>query len=250
MMLDRRAALLTGAGGGIGRAIALAFARHGAHVIAVDLDKATAEETAALVEGAGGAATAFGADIADPQICGELREAVVDRGIVVSDVVNCAGVIRRGKVDDFAAVDDWSQTLAVDLSAPFLVTRTFVPDLEATEGSVVSVGSIQSFVHTPNSVAYTAAKHGLLGLTKALAVELGPRGIRVNGVAPGLVITDFNRRDLALNPERRKGFVARTPLQALASPEAVADATVFLASEMARGVTGAMLPVDGGYLCH
>lgn len=245
MLLDDQLAVVTGAGGSIGRATATALAHHGARIAAVDVDRAGLHTTAEKI---GEQAAVWELDVGSRESCERLARDLAGRGDQASVVVNCAGLIRRGVVDDEAAIDDWDLTIRVDLSASFIMVRTLIPHLAATNGCVVNVGSIQSFMHGRNSVAYTTAKHGVLGLTRALASELGPRGIRVNGVAPGLVETELNRSDLAAHPERKAAFVARSPLGTLVSPDTVADAVVFLASPLARGVTGAMLPVDSGYL--
>jgi NAD(P)-dependent dehydrogenase (short-subunit alcohol dehydrogenase family) len=247
VFLEGDTVVVTGAGGGIGRAIAQAAADNGAVVIPVDTDHDAVQAVANAV-GTDRAAP-YTLDVGSAAECARLRRELDARGLHPSVLVNSAGVIRRGRVDDDSAVSDWNLTMRVDLSAPFLMAREFVTHLESRSGSIVNVGSIQSFVHAANSVAYTAAKHGVLGLTRAMADELGPRGIRVNGVAPGLVETEFNRHDLRTHPERLAAFVNRSSLRRLATPDAVADAVVFLCSRLARGITGVMLPVDAGYLC-
>lgn len=247
MLLQDQVCLLTGGGGGIGRAIAQGMAAHGAHVVVLDINADAANTTAASI--GDGTASAHQVDVTSEEQCTALRTELEQQGLTVSVLVNSAGVVRRGTIDSANAVDDWNTTIGVDLTASFLLSRVFVPHLSASRGSIINIGSIQSFMHTNNSVAYTAAKHGLVGLTKSMAAELGPAGIRVNGIAPGPIETDLNRANLAANPQRLAGFIARTPLGELVSVEDVANVSVFLASGLARGVTGTMLPVDGGFLC-
>jgi len=245
-MLEGEAVLVTGAGGGIGRAIAAMAARHGAAVLVTDIDAELARETADVILSEGGRAIGHHLDVSDASSCEKLAHSGDARDVSV--VVNNAGIIRRGRLTDSDALEAWQATIGVDLLGPAHVTRAFLPQLVHNRGAVVNVGSIQCFVHAANSAAYTAAKHGVLGLTRALAAELGPQGVRVTGVAPGMVETEINKADLASKPERRAGFLARTPLGRLGEPDDIANAVVFLASRMSAWTTGVVLPVDGGYL--
>jgi len=239
-------ALVTGAGSGIGEAIAIAMAREGARIVAIDINIGAAVRVARAV---GETAVGLACDVTDRTACDSLAAKVRDEIGSISILVNNAGIIRRGKVSDANTRRDWDDTLAVNLDGPYNVITAFLDQLRDTKGSVINIGSIQSFVALPNSAAYTASKGGVRLLTKALAIELGPMGIRVNAIGPGFTATPLNA-DARQNPEYMANFTGRIPLGRIGAPEDVALPAVFLASEMARYITGVTLPVDGGYLAR
>ena len=239
-------ALVTGAGSGIGEAIATAMAREGARIVAVDINIGTAARVAQAV---GGNAVGLACDVADREACDALAARVRAEIGPVSVLVNNAGIIRRGKVTDANTRRDWDDTLAVNLDGPYNMVTAFLDQLRETRGSVVNIGSIQSFVALPNSAAYTASKGGVRLLTKALAIELGPMGIRVNAIGPGFTATPLNA-DARQNPDYMANFTGRIPLGRIGAPEDIALPAVFLASDMARYITGVTIPVDGGYLAR
>jgi NAD(P)-dependent dehydrogenase (short-subunit alcohol dehydrogenase family) len=239
-------ALVTGAGSGIGEAIAIAMAREGARIVAIDINIGAAVRVARAV---GEKAVGLACDVTDRTACDLLAAKVRDEIGSISILVNNAGIIRRGKVSDANTRRDWDDTLAVNLDGPYNVITAFLDQLRDTKGSVINIGSIQSFVALPNSAAYTASKGGVRLLTKALAIELGPMGIRVNAIGPGFTATPLNA-DARQNPEYMANFTGRIPLGRIGAPEDVALPAVFLASEMARYITGVTLPVDGGYLAR
>jgi NAD(P)-dependent dehydrogenase (short-subunit alcohol dehydrogenase family) len=245
-LLAGRIALVTGAGSGIGAGIAKGMAQAGARVIAVDIDAAAAERTAAAL---GGGARSFACDVSDRGQCDALAEAVGREAGAISVLVNNAGIIRRGPVTDPNARRDWDATLAVNLDGPYFMTTAFLEPLRETKGAVINIGSVQSFVALPNSAAYTASKGGVRALTKALAIELSPMGIRVNAIGPGLIATPLNAKARE-NPAYMKNFEGRIPLGRIGTPEDIAPVAVFLASDMARYITGVTLPVDGGFLAY
>ena len=140
-------------------------------------------------------------------------------------------------------------TLAVNLDGPYNMVTAFVDQLRETQGAVINIGSIQSFVAVPNSAAYTTTKGGIRSLTQALAIELSPMGIRVNAIGPGFTATPFNA-DTRSNTEFMANFTGRIPLGRIGRPEDMAGPAVFLASDMAGYITGVTLPVDGGYLAR
>ena len=245
-LLDGRLALITGAGSGIGEAIAYAMADAGARVIAADINGAAAERTAA---GVGREAVSFACDVTDRARCDGLAAAIRARIGAVSILVNNAGIIRRGTVMEPGTRADWDATLAVNLDGPYNMVTAFLDQLRDTKGSIINIGSIQSFVALPNSAAYTTSKGGIRLLTKALALELSPLGIRVNAIGPGFTATPLNaaaREDAAY----MANFATRIPLGRIGTPEDIAGPAVFLASDMARYITGVTLPVDGGYLAR
>ncbi len=165
----------------------------------------------------------------------------------ISILVNNAGIIRRGKMEEANARADWDATLAVNLDGPFIVTTAFRAQLIATRGAVINIGSVQSFVALPNSAAYSTSKGGVRMLTKALAIELSPLGVRVNAIGPGMIATPLNAKARE-NPDYMKSFAGRIALGRFGEPADIAGAAIFLASDLARYVTGVTLPVDGGFL--
>jgi NAD(P)-dependent dehydrogenase (short-subunit alcohol dehydrogenase family) len=243
-LLEGRLALITGAGSGLGEGIARAMADHGAQVILADVNEAGASRVAASI---GGDAAHYTLDVSDRAACDALA-ATVRRDIgAVSVLVNNAGIIRRGKIDAPNTRADWDATMAVNLDGPYNMVTAFLDQLKETKGAVINIGSIQSFVALPNSAAYTTSKAGVRGLTKHLAVELSPLGIRVNAIGPGMIATAINA-DARQNPDYMRNFEHRVPMGGIGEPADIAGPAVFLASDLARYVTGVTLPVDGGFL--
>jgi NAD(P)-dependent dehydrogenase (short-subunit alcohol dehydrogenase family) len=197
-LLHNHIAVVTGAGSGIGRAIALGFAREGATLAVLDINGETATKTAAGIRAEGGRAHAFTLDITERLPCRAVAAKIASDVGEVSILVNNAGINRRnafaGEPD--AVIKDWQDIMAVNLNGLFNVTHAFLAPLRAAKGRIVNLASIQSFVHvrTPNSPAYTTSKHGVLGFTRALAAELGKDGVRVNAIGPGLIETPLNER--------------------------------------------------------
>lgn len=243
-LLDGKIALITGAGSGIGEGIARGMAEAGARIVAVDRDAASAARTAEALGG-----KSYACDVSDRAAVDKLAAAVGREVGAITVLVNNAGIIRRGTVFEPDARDQWDATLAVNLDGPYLVTTAFLEPLKQTKGAVINIGSVQSFVALPNSAAYTASKGGVRALTKALAIELSPLGIRVNAIGPGLIATPLNAKARE-NPNYMKNFEGRIPLGRIGTPADIAPVAVFLASDMARYVTGVTLPVDGGFLSY
>ena len=238
MLLDGKLALITGGGSGIGEGIARAMAENGAGVIVADVNAAGAARVAAAIGG-----KHYVLDVSDRAACDALAATIGP----ISILVNNAGIIRRGKVEADSARADWDATMAVNLDGPYNMVTAFLAQLKATQGSVINIGSIQSFVALPNSAAYTTSKGGIRALTKALAIELSPQGVRVNAIAPGMIATPLNAAARE-NPDYMANFTQRIPLGRLGEPADIAGPAVFLASDLARYVTGVTLPVDGGFL--
>jgi len=245
-LLEGKIALVTGAGSGIGEGIAHAMAKAGARVVAVDANAETAERTAKAI---GGGARSYACDVTDRAGADALALRVKREVGAIGILVNNAGIIRRGTVWDENVRSDWDTTLAVNLDGPFIMTTAFLAQLEESKGSVVNIGSVQSFVALPNSAAYTTSKGGVRALTKALAIELSPKGVRVNAIGPGLIATPLNAK-ARQNPDYMRNFTNRIPLGRIGTPEDIGPVAVFLASDMARYITGVTLPVDGGFLAY
>jgi meso-butanediol dehydrogenase/(S,S)-butanediol dehydrogenase/diacetyl reductase len=247
--LDGKRALVSGTGGGIGRATALLLAREGAHVVGCDLNEETSAETVELARAAGGRMDAVApADLATEEGARSWVETAANLAGGVDILVNNASAIRFGPVDQLSYAD-WSFTIRNELDIVFLVTRATWPHLIAAGGgSVVNVASITAsrgaFFMPQN--AHGAAKGGVLALTYQLVVEGGPHGIRVNAVSPAMTETPQTAPMLHDPDGPAASIAARVPLGRWGQPEDVAHAILFLASDEAAHVSGANIPVDGG----
>jgi len=250
-LLEERIAAITGSGSGIGRAIALGFAKEGARVVVLDIDGDAAAATVAAIRKAGGKADNFTLDVTKRDACRAAAGLVNEQIGPISILVNNAGINRRNAItaNPEAVIQDWQDVLSVNLNGVFNVTHAFLEQLRATRGCIINIASIQSFMHvrTPNSPAYTTSKHGVLGFTRALAAELGKDGVRVNAIGPGLIETPLNEKVRASNPELVRIFLDHTPLGRAGKPEDIVGPAVFLASDLSSYVTGAIVMVDGGY---
>ncbi|MFB8242050.1 SDR family oxidoreductase [Kitasatospora purpeofusca] len=246
--LTGRLAVVTGARRGIGRAVARALAEAGADVIGVS---ASLEKSGSAVEqdviAAGRTFEAIRADFADPEAVRALGTDLAGRERPVDILVNNAGTIRRAPAAEHTDAD-WDLVLQVNLSAQFALTRAVGARMAARgRGKIVFTASLLSFQGGITVPGYTAAKHGIAGLTKALANEWASRGVNVNAIAPGYIATD-NTRALQDDPVRSRAILERIPAGRWGSADDLAGAAVFLASDAAAYVHGTVLPVDGGWL--
>ncbi len=251
-LLENHIAAVTGAGSGIGRAIALGYAREGAQVVVLDINADAAAETAQQILNAGGKCAGVHARRDGSRgLPPSWRRTVAGEVGNISILVNNAGINRRNAftADAEAVVKDW-QDIIGDQSERRVQRDARLPRAASRrKGRIVNIGSIQSFVHvrTPNSAAYTTSKHGVLGFTKALAAELGKDGVRVNAIGPGLIETPLNANVRANNPELIKIFMDHTPLGRAGQPEDIVGPAIFLASDLSSYVTGTIVMADGGY---
>jgi 3-oxoacyl-[acyl-carrier protein] reductase len=242
--LAGKVALVTGASSGIGRACALALADAGAAVaLGFSSNARGADEVAALVRHAGGTASTVGADLADPSAGAALVDHTVRELGAIDIVVNNAGITRDNLAVRITDAD-WDAVLAVDLSAAFRICRAALkPMLRRRDGRIINISSVAGVTGNPGQANYSAAKAGLIGLTKSLCREVGSRGITVNAVAPGFIATDMTA---ALGDAALAAVSAGVPLRRLGSPDEVAAAVRFLALPEAAYITGHVLHVDGG----
>lgn len=243
--------LVTGASSGIGRATAVAFGAAGARVVLGNRRRQAGEETAALVRQAGGEALFVPTDVTDPGQVEALVRAAVDTFGRLDAAVNNAGAAIEGggrKLTHQHTDDDWAQTLAVNLTAVFTGMRAQLRQMLAQGGgAIVNVSSVGGVVASrAGGAAYTAAKHGVVGLTRQAAAEYAGHGIRVNAVCPGPIHTEIWGPLLSANPQAAARITARVPLGRLGTVDEVAQAVVWLASDEASYVTGHALLVDGG----
>jgi len=243
-----RVAIVTGAASGMGRAIAELFAEEGALVAACDRNAAGIEEVGAGIEAAGGTARGFALDVTD----GAAVERVVADAVAqfgpIGILVNNAGISLPAPLDgpDYEAA--WDLTLAVNLTGYVRMVRACLPHLLSDgAGRIVNIASTEGLGATPYLSPYTASKHGVVGCTRAWAVELGPRGINVNCVCPGPINTGMTA---PIPDDAKQKFASRrVPLRRYGEPEEVAQMVLFLASPAASYVNGAIIPVDGGLSC-
>ena len=244
--LAGRTALVTGASRGIGAAICTALARAGADVIGVSSSPAgDGGEVGRAVRAAGGTFDAVPCDLGDRKAIRAMLVSLADRRIDI--LVNNAGIIRRAPAAEHSDAD-WDAVMAVNLDAPFLLTREIGRGmLQRGQGKVIFVASLLSFQGGILVPGYAAAKGAVAQLTKAFANEWASRGINVNAIAPGYIATD-NTAALQADTEREAQLMDRVPAGRWGRPDEVADPVVFLASDAARFVHGAVLPVDGGWL--
>lgn len=249
--LADKVAIVTGGGAGIGRASAEMFAREGAAVAVLDVRGDAASAVATAISDSGGRAVGVAADVTDDT---QVRAAVEQvRGAFgeINILYNNAGIGSTGSVD-VADEQDWDRCFAINAKGTFLCSRAVVPSmLEAGGGSIINQGSVAALVGIPNFAAYCAAKGAVVALTRAMSVDLAPRGIRVNALAPGTVFTPLMEPMLTARGggDLERGLamtIAKYPIGRLGTPEDIAAAALFLASDESAFVTGAVLAADGG----
>jgi len=246
-LLHGRLALVTGAGQGNGRSIALGLARAGARVLVTDVDAQTARDTADHIRAQGGAAWDAMLDVTSAQDCQTLAQRTQADVGAVDVLVNNAGIIIRADSSSSEAAQNWKKTLDVNVHGTFNVTTAFLPALRATCGTIINVASIAAYTGQAQALGYAPSKGAVKLYTQSLAAELAPHGVRVNAIAPGVIATPMTAVTRE-NPKLLASFMARIPMGRVGEPEDLIGPVVFLASDMARYVTGVTLPVDGGFL--
>lgn len=241
--LDGEVALVTGGGSGLGLAMARCLVASGARAVLAGRRAAAVREAA---EALGPAASWVAHDVTRLEAAGELVAAAEERAGPVSILINNAGVhLKKDAVE--TTPEEFHAVLATHVEAAFALTRAALPGMYARgHGSVLFTASMASYLGLPRVVAYSAAKAAYLGMVRSLAAECAPRGVRVNGIAPGWIETPMLRRALDGDAERERRILGRTPLGRFGEPDDVGWAAVYLCSPAARFVTGTVLPVDGG----
>jgi NAD(P)-dependent dehydrogenase (short-subunit alcohol dehydrogenase family) len=247
--LAGKVTLITGGASGIGRATAVACARAGALLVIADVDMAGGEETAHLITTQGGEARVVRADISQAADV----EAMIGQAVQTYGRLDCA-VNNAGLYSTSSIVDtteaEWERVIRTNLTGVWLCMKSEIPQMLTQErGAIVNTASMVGLV-AGSGAAYTASKHGLVGLTKTAAVAYAPRGIRVNAVCPGLIRSPMTEPFWAGDPPRAAPAIARHPMGRAGLPEEVAAAVVWLCSDAASFVTGHMLSVDGGYVAQ
>ncbi len=245
--LDGRVALITGAASGLGRAIAVGFAEAGARVRCVDRD---AEGNDEVVRSIGEAADAFTADVTDPEALAAAVDGLVAEAGRIDVLVNSAGIGGRSPAVDYPE-DLWDSVMEINLRGTYLACRAAGRHMVAAgSGSIINIASVGGLAGFPGSLGYQASKGGVVALTRTLAIEWAPQGVRVNAIAPSqfesaIVLAQWERE-----PAMQADWESRTPLGRIGQPDEIVGPAVFLASDAAAMVTGHILAVDGGYLAQ
>lgn len=244
MRFENQVAVVTGAGRGIGHAIAVRLAKEGARVASVSRTEANAEKTANEINALrADAAKAYAVDVADQAAVQKAAAQIFEEFGRVDILVNNAGVTRDG-LSMRMSMEDWDTVLNTNLKGAFNFTQAVMrPMIKQRSGRIINISSIAGLTGNAGQANYAASKAGLIGLTKTLARELASRGITVNAVAPGLIETDMTT---VLSDEIRQGILQKVPLGKLGEPDDIAGAVAYLASPEAKYITGQVLTVDGG----
>jgi NAD(P)-dependent dehydrogenase (short-subunit alcohol dehydrogenase family) len=240
-----KAALVTGAASGLGRAAAIKLAEAGAHLCLVDRNAARLEETAGLISARPGEVMVHPADLADPEACTQAVAAAVARFGRLDALCNIAGIIRMAHSHEMPRAH-FEQTIAINLSAPWFLSQAAIPHLLETNGAIVNCASSAAFIGEAYAAAYCASKAGLVNMTKAMAMEYSRKSIRINAVAPGGMITNISD-GMTFPPEAEMDLVARySGLRGQVEVDDVADLIALLASPAGRSYHGACVSIDAG----
>jgi NAD(P)-dependent dehydrogenase (short-subunit alcohol dehydrogenase family) len=249
MKLRNRVAVITGAGSGIGRASALEFAREGARVVIADINSAGASETLAHIQSAGGTGIAIETDVSQPEPVQNLLAETLKAFQQVDVLLNNAAIQVNKTVED-TTVEEWNREMAVNLGGIFLCSKYFIPHLRKTQGNIINMASVNGFFVEPKCAGYCATKGAIIALTKAMAIDHGQDGIRINCICPGYIDAGLAWGYFEAQTDPAGARTAAGKLHALGRigrPEEVARVAAFLASDEASFMTGASVIVDGGF---
>lgn len=246
--LDGRVALVTGAGSGIGRAVAIAYAKAGARVVVSDISERGGQETVSRIAADGGTAVFVRADTASPRDNEQLVAKTIEHFGALHVACNNAGIGGEAHPVGEMPPEEWNRVLSINLSGVFYGMRYQIPQmLRAGGGAIVNMASILGQVAAAEYAPYVAAKHGVVGLTRAAAIEYAKKGIRINAVGPAYIDTPLLEN---LSEEARRGLVGLHPIGRLGRDTEVAELVLWLSTDQASFVTGSYYPIDGGYLAQ
>ncbi|MBS1751554.1 MAG: SDR family oxidoreductase [Bacteroidetes bacterium] len=249
MKLGKKVIVITGSGAGIGRASALGFAQEGASVIVADINLVAATKTVDLITAAGGTALPVQTDVSDPESVQKLVKQTLSTYLQVDVLVNNAAV-QVNKTAEDTSFEEWNRQLAVNLGGVFLCSKYFLPLLRKTKGCIINMSSVNGFFVEPTCAGYCATKAAIIGLTKAMAIDHGREGVRVNCICPGYIDAGLAEGYFQSQADPVKARADAGKLHALGrigNPGEVGRAAIFLASDDASFITGAALVVDGGF---
>ncbi|MEO5891806.1 MAG: SDR family oxidoreductase [Ferruginibacter sp.] len=249
MKLQNRSVVITGSGSGIGRACAIAFAKAGAEVVIADIDLPAAEETVQLIKTGGGKALACKADVSSPASVAALVEFTLQQYSKIDVLVNNAAIQVNKTIED-TTFEEWNAQMSVNVGGVFLCSKLMLPYLKITRGNIVNMSSVNGYFVEPSCAGYCATKAAIIGFTKALAIDHGYQGIRVNCICPGYIDAGLAEGYFQSQADPAQARVDAGKLHALwriGKPEEVAQVAIFLASDDASFVTGSAYVVDGGF---
>lgn len=249
MKLENHSVVITGSGSGIGRACALGFAKEGASIVVADINMHAAEETVRQIQAACGKAFAFQADVSNPGSVAGLVGATFKTHGKIDVLINNAAIQVNKTIAD-TSFEEWNAQMSVNVGGVFLCSKLFLPYLKITKGNIVNMSSVNGYFVEPSCAGYCATKAAIIGLTKAMAIDHGPEGIRVNCICPGYIDAGLAEGYFQSQANPAQARVDAGKLHALwriGKPEEVAQVAIFLASDDASFVTGSAYVVDGGF---
>lgn len=249
MKLQNRSVVITGSGSGIGRACALEFAKAGAHIAVADIHRDAAQATVELVHAEGGTAFACHTDVTNPDSVAELVSATIQKYGKIDTLINNAAIQINKTIAD-TTFEEWNAQMLVNVGGVFLCSKLFLPYLKITRGSIVNMSSVNAYFVEPSCAGYCASKAAIIGLTKSMAIDHGPEGIRVNCICPGYIDAGLAEGYFQSQTDPAQARADAGKLHAMwriGKPEEVAQVAIFLASDNASFVTGSAYVVDGGF---
>lgn len=250
MKLNNRTAVITGAGSGIGRSCAICFAREGADVVVADIDLDAANETVAIINTLGtGSAVACRVDVADETSVKQLVSFVSEHFSALHALINNAAIQVNKTVED-TTFDEWQKQMTVNVGGVFMCSKYFLPLLRVTKGSIVNMSSVNAYFVEPSCAGYCATKAAIIGLTKAMAIDHGGQGVRVNCICPGYIDAGLAAGyfEMQSNPTKAREEAGQLhALKRIGSPDEIGKVAVFLASDDASFITGSAIGVNGGF---
>lgn len=245
MLLENRVAIITGAGSGFGRATAELYAKEGAKVVVVDYNEETAKQTVTAIKEHGGEAVAVRADVSNEEDVKNFVQTAISEYGQIDILFNNAGIYAPGTVEE-TSMEDWNRSISVNTTALFLASKYAIPYLKETKGTIINTASAGGIIGFPNAISYATTKGAVISFTRAMAVDYAEAGVRVNAICPGTGVTGMTK-DLLEIDEIYQGFVAPIPMKRLGEANDVANAALFLGSDLSSYITGHSLPVDGGW---